>query len=118
MAADIQTRADIEQVMRIFYKRALADPELGPKFADMELEQHIPKIVDFWQSTSIGGASYTGSPFGPHKPLGLEQRHFDLWLSYFEQTMDELFTGPVADQMRSKAHHVANIFRFKLGLMS
>ena len=117
MLEDIQSREDIEQLMRAFYAQALAHPELGPKFQAMDLEDHIPKIVDFWQSTSIGGAEYTGSPFAPHKPLGLEEKHFALWLALFELTLRERFEGPVVDQFMQKAQHVANMFRFKLGLM-
>lgn len=118
MQTDIATRADIEGLMRRFYEQALVDPLLGPKFAAIDMEAHIPKIVDFWQSTSIGGASYVGSPFGPHKPLGLEQAHFDRWLELFEQTLRDQFSGPIADQLWQKAGNVANMMRFQLGLLS
>ena len=117
MTADLATRADIESLMRLFYERALADDLLGPKFSAIDMEAHIPKIVDFWQSTTIGGANYTASPFGPHKPLALQQEHFDRWLSLFEQTLNECFAGPIAEQIWQKAGNVANMMRFQLGLM-
>ena len=117
MATDIASRADIESLMRQFYQRALADDLLGPKFGAIDMEEHIPRIVDFWQSTTIGGANYTASPFGPHKPLALQQEHFDRWLSLFEQTLNECFAGPIAEQIWQKAGNVANMMRFQLGLM-
>ncbi len=117
MLRDIETRADLDVLMRTFYERVLEDAELGPKFADIDMDAHIPKILDFWQSTSIGGAEYTGSPFAPHKPLQLEERHFELWLQYFESTLNALFEGPRCQQIWAKAQHVANMFRFSLGLM-
>ena len=62
-------------------------------------------------------AQYTGSPFPPHKPLNLEERHFELWLQYFESCVADLFEGPRCQQIVAKAQHVANMFRFSLGLM-
>ena len=117
MPKDLATRADIEKLMRSFYEQALRDPMLGVKFADIDMDEHIATIVDFWQSTSIGGATYAGSPFAPHKPLGLQQVHFDRWLALFEATLRERFQGPIADQIWQKANNVANMLRFQLGLM-
>lgn len=116
MLNDITTRADIEKLMRSFYARVLLDIELASKFADMNLEMHLPKIIDFWQSTIIGGAEYTGQPFPPHAVLDLEARHFELWLSYFHECLHELFAGPHVEEMKKKAEHVATMFRFQLGL--
>ncbi|NRA36695.1 MAG: group III truncated hemoglobin [Planctomycetes bacterium] len=117
MIQDIETRSDIEQFMNAFYVTVLADQELAVKFAAVDLEEHKSHIVDFWQSTIIGGVSYTASPFAAHRSLDLAERHFQLWLAYFEDTLNAMFSGPRTEQCKQKAHHVANMFRFKLGLL-
>ena len=49
--ADIETRADCERLVRAFYERALVDPVIGWLFTDvakLDLEEHVPRITDFW----------------------------------------------------------------------
>ena len=53
---DIETRTDIDLIMRVFYERALADEVIGFIFSDvahLDLERHLPIIGDFWESHSI-----------------------------------------------------------------
>jgi hemoglobin len=113
---DIKTRTDLELLMNDFYNAALKDETLAPKFVNMNLESHLPVIVDFWQSGLLGGAAYTGSPFDKHIPLELENIHFTLWLDYFNKTVDRHFAGENANIIKNKADNIAKVFRFKLGL--
>ena len=47
---DIETRADIEELISIFYEKMLKDPIIGFIFTDIakiDLEEHLSIICDF-----------------------------------------------------------------------
>jgi len=50
MKNDIETRADIDDLMNRFYTRAINDETIGYIFTDvakLDLEHHLPVIGDF-----------------------------------------------------------------------
>ena len=47
MKRDIETRADIEELLTEFYKIVPLDDQIGHHFAGLNLEQHIPMIANF-----------------------------------------------------------------------
>ena len=47
---------------------------------------------------------------------GLAPHHFARWLQRWESTVDSLFTGDRATEMKQRAHHIATVFQVKLGL--
>jgi hemoglobin len=52
MKKDIQTRADVDDLMNRFYARAMSDAVIGYIFTDaaeLDLETHLPVIGDFWR---------------------------------------------------------------------
>ena len=70
--ADIETRADVERLVRAFYGRALTDPIIGWIFTDiakLDLEAHVPEISSFWETILLGAQSYRGGAFRPHAEL-------------------------------------------------
>ena len=113
---DLTTEEDLFTLMRAFYATATVDPILAPKFADLDLEEHIPVIVEFWKGVIIGGSSYRGSPLAVHVPLDLEVRHFEAWIPLFHRTIDARFAGPHAETLKSRAVTIAAVFRHQLGL--
>ena len=44
-----------------------------------------------------------------HLQLPVEQRHFDRWLSLFNETLDALFAGEVAENAKLRAASIARI---------
>jgi truncated hemoglobin YjbI len=69
---DIETRADCERLVRAFYGRALEDPVIGWLFTDvarLDLESHVPRITNFWETILLGAQSYGGGAFRPHIEL-------------------------------------------------
>jgi hypothetical protein len=59
MHPDITSRDDIDALMRDFYGRAMSDPVIGRLFtevAHLDLDEHLPVIGDFWESTLFGRA--------------------------------------------------------------
>jgi len=112
MKRDIETRADLENLLNEFYKIATGDAEIGHHFADLDLESHLPIIVDFWEKVLFGKSVYFGNPLAVHKvlhaksPLKLE--HFRKWFEIFEQTIDALFEGETAENAKLRAKMIAH----------
>ena len=117
MKTDIETRADIDQLMHVFYERAMSDAVIGYIFTDvahLDLEHHLPIIGDFWESLLFGTAVYARharNPLQVHKQLhaksALTQEHFERWLEIFTATVDDLFMGDRADHLKVRARAIA-----------
>jgi hemoglobin len=118
---DIDTREDCEQLVRVFYGRALRDPVIGYLFTDvakLDLEAHVPVIASFWETILLGAGTYRGGAFRPHAALhakaGLRAGHFERWLVLWRGTVDELFAGPRAELAKAHAERVAHAFHARL----
>ena len=118
---DIETRADIEALVRAFYGRAFEDPILGFIFtevAQLDLEAHLPRIASFWETILLDAKSYRGGAFAPHAALNAKVRlfpgHFERWLWLWRGTVDELFAGERADLAKAHAGRVAAAFVARL----
>ena len=118
---DIETRADCEQLVRAFYGRALVDPIIGFLFTDvarLDLEAHVPRITNFWDTILLGARNYGGGAFRPHVELHfkapLTRGHFDRWLYLWSMSVDELFEGERAELAKAHANRVAVAFASRL----
>jgi hemoglobin len=118
MKKDIETRKDIDLLMKEFYTRAIADEMIGYIFTDiarLDLEKHLPIIGDFWESLLLGGKNYQmhgRNPLQIHGELNektpLRSEHFRRWLKIFFETVDENFSGTRAEFAKSRAEAIAN----------
>jgi hemoglobin len=114
---DIETEADVRAVVYAFYRDMEADPVLGPFFAGLDWEAHLPKMVSFWSSVVFQTGAYRGRPFDPHARMpGLDREHFAHWVGRFLGTVDGLYSGPRADLIKARAEQIAGVFQVKLGL--
>lgn len=118
---DIETRKDLDSLLERFYGKLLTDKNIAYLFTDVariDLEAHLPVLVDFWESALLGGTKYRGNPMGVHfrlhekSPLGTN--HFQIWLQYWNKTIDELFEGPVAEEAKSRAKSIGLLMQHKL----
>jgi hemoglobin len=115
---DLDTRFNIEVLVRLFYDNVNADPLLAPVFAHVDWVKHLPIMYDFWTSMLLGDMSYQGNPFQKHIGLPITAEHFSQWLKLFKATVDDNFSGPKAEEIKTRANSIAGIFQHKLGLMS
>jgi hemoglobin len=100
--------AVLERLVRSFYKRARLDPEIGPRFKDVQdWESHIAKVTAFWSSVALMSGRYQGQPMAAHLPLELRGLHFVRWLALFEQTAREMCSEVAADYLMEKANRIA-----------
>ena len=123
---DIETRRDIEKLMEEFYQRALNDVVIGYIFtevAKIDLSHHLPIIADFWEMVLFQTVNFQEkhgrSPMQVHIRLSekteLRKEHFSRWLTLFNQTVDENFTGEKAALAKSRANSIANTMLIKFG---
>lgn len=118
---EIENRGDIELFVRLFYEKAIKDEMIGFIFVDivkLNLEEHLPKIVDFWETILFDVTKYSGSPMDVHfainKLTPLKPEFFDRWIGIFCQTMDELFVGELADKAKIRANLIAVLMQSKI----
>ena len=110
---EIGTVADVEVLVRRFYQAVIPDPLLGPIFHafGVDWSAHIPKLVDFWAGRLLGTPGYHGNPVGAHQPI-LDRFPFGTaelarWLELWEETVDELFIGEIAELSKERARLAA-----------
>ncbi len=111
---DILTENDLRFWLDNFYGRLLKDPVTAPKFTDLDLPSHMPKIVDFWAFVLLEKEGYKTNVFEKHIHLNLEKIHFEHWLKHFMETTDEFFEGPNAETAKHRVKLLATTFLHKL----
>lgn len=110
---DILVRDDLDALLDAFYGVALHDDLLGPVFTagGMDLDRHLPRIAAFWEVVLLCTGDYVGSPIQLHRDLavyaGLRDIHFARWLQLWDETVDRLHAGPVADRAKAEAAMMA-----------
>jgi len=121
MVKDIQTRQDIELLVDQFYKQLVVDEQIGFFFTQvvtLDWDIHIPIMYDFWETTLLGKRSYRGNPMLKHMILDqktpLKKVHFTRWLSIWEKTIVQNFSGETADEAIKRAKHIGELMQFKI----
>lgn len=100
-----------------FYGRVQEDDSIGPIFNSKLAGRwpiHLEKMYTFWQTILLDEYTYSGRPFPPHAQLPIEAAHFERWLQIFDQTVNDLFEGPVAEEAKSRGRKMAALFQVKL----
>jgi hemoglobin len=110
---DIQTREDIEKLIRHFYSKLLSIPEIKPVFAGLDFEHHIPKIVHFWSFVLLDEEGYKTNVFDQHLPLPIKPHMFDTWLKTFCESVDDLYQGEKAELAKQRATVLTFTFKSK-----
>lgn len=114
---DITNLEDIKLLVNTFYSKVQEDDLIGPIFNEKMIgrwPEHLEKMYRFWQTILLDVHSYSGSPFPPHKQLPVTKEHFERWMKIFTETVDSLFTGPLADEAKLRAKNMAEMFNYKI----
>jgi hemoglobin len=118
---DIDTRADIELLVRRFYEKVVADPVIGHIFTDVvkvNWEKHLPVMFDFWENTLFYTGTYSGNPMKMHEGLNrmfpLQEEHFKTWVALFVSTVNELFSGDKATLAIQRAISISTVMQIKI----
>ena len=120
MKTDIRNRKDIEKLVNAFYDKVKKDDTIGYLFNDIakvNWELHLPKMYDFWENILFYSGNYSGSPMVVHKELHqkstMNQNHFQHWNDLFSQTVDSLFEGIKANEIKERASNIARVIMYK-----
>jgi hemoglobin len=118
---DITNRDDLLLLVTVFYKKLLADDSISYLFTEVaktDLTHHLPVLVDFWDSILFQTDRYHKNAMQPHLALHqqspLLQAHFDTWLRYFKESVDELYEGEKAFLAKERATSIATVMRIKI----
>ena len=114
---DIINVDDIKILVDGFYEKVRRDDLIGPIFnyhVKDDWPEHLDKMYRFWQTVLLGEQTYFGSPFPPHTKMNIDHTHFLRWLSLFAPTVDELFEGTKATEIKWRAEKMAELFESKL----
>lgn len=118
---DITTREDVEYLVKEFYDQVIKDDLIGFFFTDIakiELNHHLPKMYNFWESILLGNPVYEGQPMAKHFPINdivaMEEKHFNRWLQVWEKTIHDNFEGENAENAITRALNIARIMHLKM----
>lgn len=114
---DIREVTDVETLVHRFYETVQQDAILGPIFNERlagKWEEHLAKMVRFWQTILLHEHTYTGAPFPPHATMPIGEPHFDRWKALFVETVDTHFIGANAEEAKNRAKLMAHIFQTKI----
>lgn len=119
MKPDIQNEKDIATFVHAFYAKVEKDERLGyifNDFAEVDWDEHLPKMVDFWSKLLFGTSHYNGRPFRQHMPLPIKPGDFRRWVGLFEETVNEHFEGERAEYAKEMAVNIANSFSSRMAM--
>ncbi|MFE3847940.1 group III truncated hemoglobin [Flavobacterium sp. LB3P45] len=120
MKTDIKNRTDIEILINAFYDKIKTDSKIGYFFteiAHVNWEKHLPKMYDFWENVMFSTGDFVGNPMDKHKELHqkstMTKAHFLHWNALFDETVDELFAGEKAAEIKQRAANIATAMMYK-----
>jgi len=118
---DIKSREDLVILLKAFYEKVFKDELIGHFFTEVmhvDLEKHIPRITDFWETVLLNGSKYKSNAIAPHLHINslsaMKEHHFKRWLLLFGETLDSLYSGDVAETAKQRALSIATVMRIKI----
>lgn len=111
---DVSDSKDVNDIVTRFYDEMLKDSIVGFIFTDVaqiQLQHHLPIIVDFWSDILFKQKKYRGNALQKHLDLNqlinLKPGHFTRWLFLFNKAVDHKHAGENAELMKDRAEMVA-----------
>lgn len=111
---DISSKEDISQLVHEFYGKVLKDEQLSTFFKDLDFEVHMPKMINFWSFALLNEPGYTTNVVEKHLHMPLRDNHFEHWLNLFNETIDEHFSGEIANQAKQRAQLIGWTIKSKI----
>lgn len=114
MKKDIQNREDIIKLVDTFYEKVKADEVIGYIFTDVahvNWDLHLPRMYDFWENILFSTGNFDGNPMMTHKSLNqkvkMDFTHFNRWNTIFNKSVDSLFKGEKAEEIKNRAMNIS-----------
>jgi hemoglobin len=120
-ADDLDSRAQIHNLVVSFYREIIFDDLLGPVFeevAEVDWTLHIPRLIDYWCRILLGEPGFDGYILRPHQHLhalqALTPEMFDRWYQLFSTSVDTGWSGPLAELAKTHAARTASSIASRL----
>lgn len=114
MKTDIKNRADIEKLVNHFYLKVKKDQSIGYFFNKMEQsdwDKLMIKMTSFWENILFASGDYEGNPMMKHEELNkielIDRDKFHQWNQIFEESVDELFEGDKAIEIKNRGLNIS-----------
>lgn len=121
MKKPLESRKDIELLVRTFYGRVLEDDLIGhffTKVIQLNFEKHLPVMFDFWESVIFQTGNYSHNPMTKHFELDnlskIEPVHFERWIKLWRRSVNDFFEGDKADLAKKRAKMIADLMLYKI----
>jgi hemoglobin len=121
MKKDIETNEDIVLLVNSFYEKVKQDAVIQHFFTEVvkvDWEKHLPVMYCFWDNIIFHSGAYTGNPMEVHMQMHtkcpMHPKHFERWMELFTATVDELFEGEKAFQVKQRALSIATVMQIKI----
>lgn len=113
---DLKTRSDVSKLVHQFYSTVRKNKDIGHFFNSTikDWDEHIKKLIDFWETNLFFKKNYKGNPKQAHIKVdqnfnqSLEQKYFGVWLNLWFKTIDDYFEGEKADRAKNNARNMAS----------
>lgn len=120
MKKDLKNRKDIELLVDSFYEKIKANTAISYFFNEVtkvSWESHLPKMYDFFENIVFFSGNYEGNPMVTHQDLHkkspVNYEHFKQWNELFDATVDELFQGKNANEIKQRAKNISEAMMHK-----
>ena len=118
----LSSREDIATLVAKFYAAARQDELLGPIFnkAISNWPAHLDTITDFWEGNLLFTKAYHGDPLAAHAKMDaannhtIDSVHFGVWLTLWFKTIDDNFTGHVAEKAKRQARKMSTFLHLHI----
>lgn len=121
MKKDIKNKGDIIILVDAFYLKIKTDKTIGYLFTEVALvnwEKHLPIMYDFWDNILFHTSNFDGNPMMKHRMLhnksALTEAHFKHWTKLWKKTVDELFEGEKANEIKVRAINISKAMMNKV----
>ena len=99
----IESKEDVELLVETFYQKLIKDELISHFFSELDLKEHLPRVVQFWSFILLNEEGYNTNMMEKHIKLDLNEASFDRWLKLFHETVDQFFVGEKADLAKQRS---------------
>lgn len=118
---DIKTQDDLYLLVDELYKKLLSDESISYVFTDVvkiKIEEHLPILVTFWSQVILGTGGYSNNLTQIHLDVNakshLSPALFKIWITHFDNTVNENFVGENAEKIKTQALNLATVLQIKI----
>jgi hemoglobin len=100
---EIETNEDVALLVDTFYQKLVKDELVSHFFNHLNLDEHLPRVVQFWSFILLDEAGYSANMMEKHAKLDLNEESFERWLNLFHETVDQFFNGEKAELAKQRS---------------